>query len=129
MVLDGILEVEVNGQMLSGPAAAELFFDEGDALEPSGTVSALSHRALEYAEALEVVDAATLSGRLYAYNRVPASARWRRLLSDESAIERQLGIGDSALARLLSGSWIQVTKAMGAAGWPGKRGRGPAPAM
>ena len=47
MVLDGILEVEVNERMLSGPAAAELFFGEGsDAPEPSETLSALSRRAL-----------------------------------------------------------------------------------
>ena len=117
MVLDGILEVEVNGRMLSGPAAAELFFGEGgDAPEPSETLSALSRRALEYAEVLNVVDTATLSVRLYAYNRVPASARWRRLLSDESAVERQLGIGEAALVRLLSGRWIQVGRGNGG-GW------------
>ena len=107
MSLDGILEAEVDGAMLSGPAAYELVFGESKQAESSSTLAALSNRALEYADALEILDPADLSARLYAYNRVAASAMWRRLLPDALAVEEHLGSGYGAM-QLLGAGWTRL---------------------
>ena len=117
MVLDGILEIEADGRMLSGPAARALICGEQAESEPESPLAALSRRALEYAEALEISDAAALSARLYMYNRLPASARWRRLLPDEAAVERHLGILNGALARMVERGWMRLPSGGSASGW------------
>jgi hypothetical protein len=106
MVLDGILEIEVSGAMLSGPAALELVVDERAPAKSEGVLAALSRRALHYAERLDTLKPAALSARLYAYNHIPASARWRRLLRDESAVEAHLGIRGGYPARMSAHGWI-----------------------
>jgi hypothetical protein len=93
MVLDGILEIEVGDKMLGGPAALEAL-GAGDP-NPAGTLAKLSVSALEYAASLAIADAGVLLLRLYDYNRVPASPRWRRLLPDAAAVGRYLGIDAS----------------------------------
>jgi hypothetical protein len=98
MVLDGILEIEVDGRMLSGPLACEWLFVRNDRIPSEGSLAALSRSALEYAEALCIDDARVLSSRLYAYNSVPESSRWRSLLSDERGMEKFLGIRVPAAA-------------------------------
>lgn len=95
MVLDGILEIEADGAMLSGPAAHSYICGDQPVLENEGFLAALSRRALQYAETLDINDAAALSMRLYNYNRLPASPRWRDLLPDQAAVERHLGVNDS----------------------------------
>ena len=122
MVLDGILEIEANGEMLSGPAAYKLIFSEPKSPEPEGSVATLSRRALEYAEKLRITDQVVLSSRLYTYNRVPASPRWRRLLPDEEAVEHHLGIRNGGAARILDRSWIRVPPQAGG-GWTAWRSR------
>src|SRR5215472_5274871 len=79
MVLDGILEIEAGGAMLSGPAAHSYICDDSTQPEKENFLAALSRRALQYAETLDLPDASTLSMRLYNYNRVPASPRWWRI--------------------------------------------------
>lgn len=117
MILDGIFEIEVGGKMLSGPAAQALVC--GDQVE-SGSESglaALSRRALEYAERIEITDSVGLSARLYMYNRLPASPRWRRLLPDNDAVERHLGIQNGAAARTLGEGWVRLPTGGNAHGW------------
>lgn len=116
MVLDGILEVEVEGTMLSGPSARRLIFDDSDLSERNGPIAALSRRALEYAELLEITDAATLSGRLYAYNRLPEDLRWRRFLADPESVEKYLGLRDDDIASSLRESWARLP-VESAGGW------------
>src|SRR5215472_315331 len=96
MVLDGILEIEVDGAMLSGPAAHSHICGHQPQPEQENFLAALSRRALQYAETLDLPDASALSMRLYNYNRVPASPHWRQLLSDQAAVERHLGIQNGA---------------------------------
>ncbi|HEY6350134.1 MAG TPA: hypothetical protein VI636_12065 [Candidatus Angelobacter sp.] len=108
MVLDGILEIEADGVMLSGPAAHAHICCDQPSVEQEGFLAALSRRALQYAETLEIKDASLLSMRLYNYNRLPASPRWRQLLPDEATVERHLGIEDGAAGRLLSGKWMRI---------------------
>lgn len=105
MVLDGILEVEVNGQFICGPAALEEVVERETLVEPKTALAELSRQALVYAEALPIDDAIVLSERLYAYNGVPASLRWRRLLPDPGAVEAYLGIGNDSTAQVLDANW------------------------
>lgn len=118
MVLDGILEVEADGSMLSGPSARRLVFDDRDFSERTGRIAALSRRALEYAERLGISDAPTLSARLYAYNRIPDSRRWRRILSEPGAVEAYAGLQDGDIVSSLQASWARLpTESTG--GWIG----------
>lgn len=113
MVLDGILEIEVGGKMLSGPSAHSHICGDQPAPEKENFLAALSRRALQYAETLELNDASALSARLYNYNRVPVSPRWRELLPDQAAVVRYLGIEDDPAA--LRG-WTRIEH--GANQWP-----------
>jgi hypothetical protein len=126
MLLDGILEVEVAGEMLSGAAAQAAIF--GERAEPEATKSelaALSDRALAYAERIAVADPMALSARLYMYNRAPATLRWRRLLFNQDAVESHLGIRNGAIARLLERGWARLPEAGTHAwiAWRSPRGR------
>lgn len=115
MVLDGILEVECDGRFISGPQAYGFLFSARDFSVPAGTLSALSHRAIAYAASIDVFDALSLSARLYAFNRVPASPRWRRLLEDEAAVQKFLGVRSFEVARLIEAAWIPLPAQSGAA--------------
>jgi len=106
MVLDGILEIEANGQMISGPAAHEYVCPDQTnhqrSDEPTGAIAALSRRALEYAQTLDLADPGILSGRLYNYNRIPVSPRWRSLLPDRAAVEKLLDVHHSTASEFRS---------------------------
>jgi hypothetical protein len=117
MVLDGILEIESNGEMVSGSAARNLVLDEREPPERLGAVAALSLRALQYAEALDIEDAIALAGRLYRYNAVPACARWRRVLSDEATVEAHLGITTDVVARTINVAWFRTPSLAKTNGW------------
>ncbi len=108
MVFDGILEVEANGKMLCGPAARNVFYGETPSGAPQSALAVLSREALEYGEALSISDVATLSARLYTYNGIPASARWRRLLFDQAAVETHLGLREASVARILDRRWVRL---------------------
>jgi hypothetical protein len=116
MVLDEILQVEVDGELVSGPAACDALFGERIPLRHETLLAALSHDAIEYGGALPIVNTAELSARLYTYNRVPASRRWRRLLSAEDAVEAYLGVREKATAGALKRGWLRV-QSQTAAGW------------
>src|SRR5215469_15090552 len=110
MVLDGILEIEVDGAMISGAAAHAHICSVEPPAEQENFLAALSRRALQYADTLAITDVNLLSLRLYNYNRLPASPRWQQLLPDEAAVERHLGIEEGAAGRLLSGKWSRISK-------------------
>lgn len=105
MILDGILEIEANGEMISGPRACALVCGTTAAPEKERPLAAMSRRAVEYAAALELSDPLALSARLYAYNCIPASPRWRTLLPSDAATAEYLGLVDGPPARVLSGEW------------------------
>lgn len=89
LVLDGILEVEREGEFISGPAAHSLFF-ESAAPTPVGPLGQLSLEALNYAAVLGSAQPLLLAHALYRYNTLPASPQWRRRLPDPSAVARLL---------------------------------------
>jgi hypothetical protein len=108
MVLDAILQIEVNGEMLCGPAASRFVAPAHEPIEPKARIAILSRRALEHGEALEIRSVLDLSYALYSYNRTPASARWRRLLRDRSAVESYLGFNNGAVALALDVGWSRL---------------------
>lgn len=118
LVLDGILEIEYEGGMHSGPGALSILCPDDD-FAPQSALAALSWRAIRYAAALGINDPIVLSERLYAFNRVPLSVRWRRLFSGERSFERFLDVGtvrgSSRWSRLRSSS---------ASGWTAWQARG-----
>ena len=114
MVLDSILEIEVAGAMLSGPAAHSYICGEEQAVELENFLAALSRRALQYAQTLDINDAYALSMRLYNYNRLPASPRWRALLPDQAAAERHLGIETAGTSLR---NWARIEQNTGKSQW------------
>ncbi len=118
LVFDGVLEVRLTGRMHSGPDAYEYLCAEVPPLVDNGVVSRLSARALRYASSLGIENRVTLSEKLYTYNTVPASARWRRLLPDENAVEKYLGIASTAALRAVEPGWSRTPRGDGG-GWIG----------
>jgi hypothetical protein len=107
LILDGILEVDDGGTILSGAEAFELI-SGGPMGEPESRLAVLSRNALEYAANLGSAPSNVLSARLYMYNRVPLSARWRRTLADADAVEAYLGAGDRDTVRMLNEGWRRL---------------------
>jgi hypothetical protein len=86
LVLDGVLEIEVNGVFVSGVDAHALIFEGVSTHAGEGAIARLSLDALRYAQSLDVTDPAVLSWRTYRYNTLPASPRWRRRLPTAEAV-------------------------------------------
>ncbi len=120
-VADGVLEVEQGGAFVSGPAALALLVrpapqDTGPQRE--GRIAALSLGALRCAQALPTGDPGLLSLRLYAYNRLPLTPRWKRLLPDTGAVERHLGIAPGGPHRkTLDRAWQRLPEREGWISW------------
>lgn len=104
LVFDGVLEVEAGGRTVSGPDALTVLCEPGDVDVVRGSLPVLSRRAIAYAAALNVPNAAVLSARLYAFNRVPLSPYWRRLLPNEEAVVRFSRLCDVAVPA----HWVPV---------------------
>jgi hypothetical protein len=105
MILDGILEIEIDGAMISGPDASVVIGSRPFAAANESSLAAISRRAIAYAASLELEDPLELSARLYAYNCIPASRRWRESLPAEDATAHYLGLSDGPAARALPGGW------------------------
>lgn len=120
-VADGVLEMERDGAFVSGPAALDLLArpapqDAGPRRE--SRIAALSLAALRCAQALPAGDPRLLSLRLYAYNRLPLTPRWRRLLPDTAAVERHLGCAPGGLHRkALDRAWQRLPEREGWISW------------
>jgi hypothetical protein len=105
LVLDGILELERDGQFVSGIGAADLVGleppdDESDAL------ASLSSAAVRYGEALAIDSPLLLSARIYFYNRIPVTPRWAHRLPHRNAVLEFLGLAEGGdLRRELDRAW------------------------
>lgn len=108
LILDGILQVDDGGTILSGSEAFELISRGPAVCDPESRLAVLSRNALEYAANLGTTASTVLSTRLYMYNRVPVSERWRRTLADSGAAEAYLGAGDRDTARTLNAGWRRL---------------------
>ncbi len=103
IILDGILEIEVDGAMISGPDASAAIWGTPSIQESETALVAISRRAIEYAASLQLENPLELSARLYTYNSIPASRRWRESLPQDDATAHYLGLRDGPAARALSG--------------------------
>jgi hypothetical protein len=120
MLLDGVLEIEVNGEMLSGPSAFELVCGTSTSRLQEGTLAAMSRRAIEYAALLQLQDAATISTRLYSYNTISLSRRWRAQLPDGHATAKFLGLLDGRAAQTLQRGWRPLPESPAWISWKAK---------
>lgn len=107
LVMDGILEVEIDGAFQSGPAALPVH--PTTALAGSrGHSAELSREALEYADHLGRAPVEALALRLYMYGRAPVTPELRRRLPDEDAVRDFLGLaGDGQAPRVLERGWVE----------------------
>lgn len=156
LVADGVLEIDAGGGFVSGAGALALLAGgaggtdgtDGDiggeagatpGARGGGRIAALSRQALRYAQALPIDEALALAARIYGYNRLPVTPRWRGLLPDAAAHARHLGTapGGPAAAELAqrwtpgaasSGAWISWRPARPWRGSEGHAVGGGAPA-
>jgi hypothetical protein len=118
MVLDEVLMIEHEGEFVCGSAAYDLLYSEPHSDEAAVPLSDLTRDALEYGQMLNLEDSNMLSARLYAYNRVPLSPRWKRLFPDRNAVAKWLGIDrKGALRGLLDDRWDRVPVSAPNEGW------------
>jgi hypothetical protein len=108
LILDGILQVDDGGTILSGTEAFELISGGSAVGEPESRLAVLSRNALEYAANLGSAPSNVLSGRLYMYNRVAVSPRWERILPNSGAVEAYLGAADRNTLRTLNVGWQRL---------------------
>jgi hypothetical protein len=97
LVLDGVLKIESHGEFVSGTNAyAELCVTQ-PSLSGSGTLARLSKEALLYAQRLAahefMREPIKLAHKLYLYNHLPTSPRWRRRFAGKEQVWRELGLG------------------------------------
>jgi HopA1 effector protein family len=86
LVLDGVLEVEGPTGFVSGPLAYQALHPDPGARIAQDRLGRLSQAGLEYAERLRLPSPDGLTARLYAYDRIPFSSRWRRAYPDRAAV-------------------------------------------
>lgn len=110
MVLDGILQIESDGQFVCGADAHDIFFNVAQKDAAANAISQLSIDAIRYAQALDLDDVQVLSQRLYSYNRMPLTPAWKRLFAAPGAVAKNLGIQSGGVNyEFLERYWIRVS--------------------
>jgi hypothetical protein len=118
MVLDGVLEMELDGRFVSGTDAYDAIYSTPHVETHTIPLSDLTTRALEYAKELNLDDSTMLSGRLYSYNRIPLSSRWKQMFPDSASVEAYLGVDSKgALQPLLAERWQRIKSSSLSEGW------------
>jgi len=108
-VIDQVLEIESDGEFVSGAKAYELFYGTSTSKEARTRIGQLSTDALRYGQALSVTDISELSMRLYHYHGIPVSVRWQERLERPEKVAELLGVGPKGQhSRILRTHW-QVT--------------------
>jgi hypothetical protein len=118
LVLDGVLQMEIEGRFLCGPEAYNFIYEDRQPPSATSKVQQLSQAALEYAQALDIDDSSKLSARLYFYNRIPLSSYWKRRLPGSDAVASYLGIDSHGTnRRFLDGRWARMRVSPSSEGW------------
>lgn len=122
LVLDGVLEIEMDGTYVSGARALDIL-PKRDGGAGTGRLRTLSREALRYGETLDLENPEELASRLYSYGGVPLSPAWTRRLQNSDDVLAFLGVtpGTTLYDRLTSRftrapdsdevSWISWSKA------------------
>jgi hypothetical protein len=89
LVSDGVLEVQVGDGFVSGTLAHELLFPSPTGEEEElGFLGRLSREAIRYGACLDGLGTTELSRRLYLYNRIPISGRWRSRIGSSDDVKQ-----------------------------------------
>lgn len=125
MVLDGLLEVEIDGRFRAGGAAHRRLFKPRRSPSGWSRILGLSHTALCLASLRDGQPAHELADRLYQFNSQPRSPRWLRRCPHDAAAAALLSPPSAAseLDTAISGPW-RVWDAPERAHLP-QRGRAP----
>ena len=111
LVLDGVLEIERDGEYVYGVRAAELV-GIGPSEAGRGRIGELSVAALRYGQQLIGVPESLLALRLYFYGRRPVSVALMKRLADEAAVTAYLGLGPGgSAAPALASNWRKIPPA------------------
>ncbi len=97
LLLDGLLEVEVEGEYLAGANA--LAFCGEAAGGRAHLLSELSFEAVKLAAATRLLDPAAMADELYHFHRQPVSPRWASRLADHEAVLAFAGLAPRSPAR------------------------------
>jgi hypothetical protein len=118
LVLDSVLEICVDGRYLTGRDAYPHMFADGDFPMARQRLGNLSLEAVQHAQLLGLHDVSKLSARLYFYNRLPATPRWKRLLGDAERVKSALGCGEgTAVEGILRRNFSEVPQGTSHQGW------------
>jgi hypothetical protein len=128
LVLDGVLEIQLDGAFVSGPRALPIL--PRREAGRTGRLGALSRDALRYGASLRLSEPDELAARLYGFGAVPVSPTWSRRLAGSDDVLRFLGAGPgTALHRRLATRFTREAEPE-AASWlswsrPARRSPGP----
>jgi hypothetical protein len=107
LVLDGVFEVELRGQFVSGASVPELLSDQPGA-HPASRIAQLSSDAIAYAAALESLATHEVADRLYRFNAAPSTpALQRRFAADDRLLAFVLET--KGIAHRLQSRWRRAT--------------------
>ena len=95
LILEGVFEIEVEGQFVSGASAQEtVYFHDPETIKTSGGIlSRLSAKAIEYALHLREADSRTLASKLYVFNSMPGFPIPEYDFDSVEKVEHFLGVG------------------------------------
>ena len=108
LVLDGVLEIELEGAFVSGARALPVLGPRENN-RAAGRLNHLADEALRYGESLHLEDADELAARLYSYGAVPLSPTWtRRLRGSDEVLDFLAASPGTALHRDLASSFTHT---------------------
>lgn len=104
LVLDGALHLRRGREFVTGFEASFLLPDPTDASQ-----STISTRAMAYGASLPPSDVPSLAARLYGFNRLPITSRWRQAFGSPYDVLNYLGLSPSSpIRRSLERGWALV---------------------
>ncbi|HYC61692.1 MAG TPA: hypothetical protein VEK79_19205 [Thermoanaerobaculia bacterium] len=136
LVLDGIVEIERDGEFVSGADALQLltrlerraFSLSRTEREPDGLTARrsrescdLSRDALLHAQDLETNDIPTLTAALYLFNRIPKTPFWTERFASREAILAHVGADRGALRAVLERDWTASDTLKGWLSWSSRK--------
>lgn len=104
LILDQVLQIELEGQFHSGPAACGLLSSEAGRPSESRTAS-LSSEAIAYGAALGALPVQEVATRLYCFNAAPSTAALQRRFASDDRLRDFLGDGGDCL-QVLRSKWL-----------------------
>jgi hypothetical protein len=126
LVLEGIVEIAVDGAFVSHATAYDLIVQNDDDVLGEGRLAALSLVALKHGQRLGIRNPATLAARLYFYHRMPVTSWSRGLWPDTNAVLHFLGVAPGGALQRDLASCFEMSAQSEQAWWLSwhRRGRG-----